>query len=145
MDAVAKAYLAGLLDGEGCIRIERFATDRSPIGVQFRTIVEISMCDYTTMSWVAKATGRHIQKSTRATKRGRKVYKLVWRNGHARDLLRELYPYLLGKAREAEVALHFEDHVTPGRGRTYAVDDEERCEALRQRLVSLKQSEAERC
>lgn len=144
MEKTVAAYLAGLFDGEGCFRLERFATERSPIGFQYRTIVEITMCDRDTITWVASVTGRErIEKKTLPS--GRIAYKLVWRNSLAAALLRDLLPFLRGKKEQAELCIHFEDHITPGRGRTYRQEDAVRCETVRQKLSDLKRPIALRC
>jgi hypothetical protein len=144
MEPTVAAYLAGLFDGEGCFRLERFATDRSPIGFQYRVIVEITMCDFETISFVAAQTDRkRIEHKTLPS--GRIAFKLVWRNSLATALLQELLPYLHGKQEQAELCLHFEDRIAPGRGHTYRQEDKIRCEEVRQRLSDLKKPIALRC
>ena len=137
MEPTTAAYLAGLFDGEGCFRLERFKTDRSPIGYQYRTIVEITMCDQETIAWVASQTGRD-RIEDKILPSGRIAYKLVWRNSIAANLIRNLLPFLRSKKEQAELCLHFEDHITPGRGRTYSQDDAIKCEAVRLKLIDLK-------
>jgi len=143
METKIAAYLAGLFDGEGCFRLERFKTARSPIGYQYRIIVEITMCDYETIVFAAAHTSRRIEYKTLPS--GRAAYKLIWRNGPATALIRELLPFLQGKREQAELCLHFEENITPGRGRTYSADDAGRCEAVRQKLIDLKRPVALRC
>ena len=136
MDQITAAYIAGIIDGEGCLYIERFATDRSPIGFQYRTIVTVTMCDKATIAFIAKATGKNYR--VRALKSGRIAYTIDWRNSIAAAFIREILPYLIGKREQAEWCLHFEDDVTPGRGRTYTKDDAITCEIVREKLKELK-------
>lgn len=136
MDTASAAYIAGLLDGEGCFRIDRFRTARSPIGFQYRPVIEVAMCDLAPIKFTAEASGRNMQ--TRLTKSGKTVYLLAWRNGSAADLIRNILPYLRGKRPQAEHLLHFHDHVAPGRGRTYALTDFAICEAAFQKAKDLK-------
>lgn len=143
MDQITAAYIAGLMDGEGCFRIERFATARSPIGFQYRTVVELAMCDLAPVQFVAQACGRHIQR--KKIKSGRTVYLAVWRNGHAREFIAQILPYLHGKKDQAEICLYFEMYLTPGRGRTYRPEDRAKCEHMRSLCSSLKQFDALRC
>lgn len=143
MNEITKAYVAGLMDGEGCFRLERFRTDRSLIGFQYRTIVEVTMCDKETIDFVAIATGKNIYQ--RRLPSGRTAYKIVWRNGIAAGLIRQILPYLRGKKEQAALCLHFEERITPGRGRSYKPDDLCRCENVRLELISLKQVETLRC
>lgn len=144
METITAAYLAGLFDGEGCFRLEKFRTDRSPIGVQYRTIVEITMCDKDTIDYVASVTGRR-RIEEKLLPSGRTAYKLVWRNSIAADLIRSLLPFLRGKKEQAELCLHFEDHITPGRGRTYSQEDAVLCESARLKIAELKRPVALRC
>lgn len=142
MDAITAAYIAGLMDGEGCFRLDRFKTLRSPIGYQYRPIVEIAMCDRETIEFVARATDRHIQQ--KPIKSGRTVYLLVWRNNPACELIRILLPYLRGKKEQAELCLRYQE-ITPGRGRTYRPGDAVTLEALFLQIRALKQPIALRC
>jgi len=133
---VDAAYIAGLVDGEGCIRIDRFKTDRSHIGFQYRTTVTIAMCDPETIRWVGTTTDRKI--SEYQIPSGRTVYTVVWRNGPAKELLLAILPFLRGKRPQAELCIHFEENITPGRGRTYKTGDKERCDEIRDRVSALK-------
>lgn len=136
IDPSAAAYIAGLMDGEGCFRIERFATDRSPIGFQYRTVAEIAMCDRAPIEFISQHCERHIQ--VKKIKSGRTVYLIIWRNGFAGDLIRDLLPYLHGKREQAEICLYFENYIAPGRGRTYKAEDRIKCDHMRELCASLK-------
>ena len=117
MDEITAAYIAGILDGEGCFRIDRFKTDRSPLGYQYRSIVEVTMCEQDSIEFIAQATGKNIYQKTLPS--GRISHTIVWRNRIAANLIRDILPYLRGKKPQAEICLHFEDNVTPGRGRRH--------------------------
>lgn len=143
MDQVTAAYIAGIMDGEGCFRIERFRTDRSPIGFQYRTIAEVTMCERSTIEFIAAATGKKFGQRTLPS--GRTAYTIVWRNGIAGELIRSILPYLHGKRDQAALCLHFEDEITPGRGRTYTPEHAVVCEALRNQVSALKKPDALRC
>lgn len=143
MKELEKAYIAGIFDGEGCFRIDRFATARSPIGYQYRTTAELAMCDKLTIEFIAKLTKRHVQ--TKKIPSGRILYLLIWRNSLASDLMRLLLPYLKGKKEQAKLCLHFEDTITPGRGRTYSQEDAVLCEEARLKCKELKRFNPNRC
>ena len=74
MKPATAAYIAGLLDGEGCFRIDRFRTARSPIGFQYRPVIEIAMCDEGPLRFIAEQTQRHMQTKSTKTKGNRTVY-----------------------------------------------------------------------
>lgn len=144
MKEVTKAYIAGLMDGEGCFRIEKFKTSRSPIGVQYRTVVEITMCDKAPLELIATTTNVNFQKD-KTLPSGRIAYKLVWRNGIAANFIRQILPYMIAKKQEASICLYFEDHITPGRGRTYKPEDADICEKFRNQVSNLKKINVLRC
>jgi hypothetical protein len=136
------AYLAGLVDGEGCIMINRFATTRSHIGYQYRVILEITMCERQTIEFIAATFDRPIE--TRTLKSGKTAYKVIWRNQPAANILELLLPYLKGKREQAVVCLEFQK-MTPGRGRDYKNTDFDILEQLRLKVKWLKTAEALRC
>jgi hypothetical protein len=132
----ALPYIAGLLDGEGCFRIDRFTSSRSAIGFQYRAIVEITMCDESPIAFTAGATGKNY--SSRIIPSGRTAYTIVWRNGIAAGLIRSILPYLIGKSEQAKLCLHFEDAIAPGRGRAYKPEDFVVCEDIYHKVKMLK-------
>jgi hypothetical protein len=143
METHVAAYIAGIMDGEGCFLIEKFATDRSPIGFQFRSSAQLTRCEYDVIKFIADATGRHIQ--TKRLKSTRTAYVLVWRNRFAVEFINEIMPYLIGKKSQAAILLDYEANIAPGRGRTYRPEDLARCEAAREQLVALRLPVAPRC
>lgn len=130
------AYIAGIMDGEGCFRMDRFRTSRSPIGFQYRPVIEVSMCNCEPIQFISELTGRHIQ--TTKARSGKKVYLIVWRNSAAADLIQQILPFLLGKKPQAETLLYFHENIAPGRGRTYSQDDFAICEYFFNRMKELK-------
>src|ERR1700723_917564 len=143
MTDIEAAYIAGIMDGEGSFLIERFATERSPIGFQFRSSVQLTMCEFETMDWIATLTERHIQRKRLPS--GRTAYCIVWRNAFAVRFIQQILPFLKGKKEQAEILLHYEATIAPGRGRTYKPEDLVRCENVRSRLVAIRSAVAPRC
>lgn len=136
MKKIEAAYVAGLMDGEGCFYIERFKSAASPIGFQYRVIATITMCDKRTIEYVCKLTEKNYR--TRKLPSGRTAYTIDWRNGIAGDLLKAVLPFLQNKKEQAEICLHFNKAVAPGRGRTYTEAHAQLCEAMRLKLQHLK-------
>ena len=137
------AYIAGLLDGEGCFLIEKFAVKTNIIGYQYRPKVEVTMCQERPIVHVASLTGRQVQ--FRSIKSGRIAYKCVWRNRYAADLLRLVIPFLKGKREEAEIILDYFDNHSPGRGKEFLPEHGIKAEEARQRLYDLKFPHLLRC
>jgi len=88
------AYLAGLIDGEGYLKIEKHGTIRLIIG----------MCDRKTIYWIYKNFGGNVK--LQKTKKGKKFY--VWRLNQGKDLfylLLLLIPFLIHKKEKLTKAL----------------------------------------
>ena len=136
MNEIEAAYVAGILDGEGCFYVERFATANSPIGYQYRIIVTLTMCEKETIDYICSITGKNCH--PRHLPSGRIGYKIDWRNSIAGAFIKIILPYLRGKKEQAEWCLKFEETCSPGRGRTYTPEDGVRCEVIRQKLKDLK-------
>lgn len=143
MDSVMAAYIAGVMDGEGCFYIERFKTARSPIGFQYLPMATVTMCDKDTIDFICNATAKTPR--LRNLKSGRTAFVIDWRNGACAALIRSIMPHLRGKKEQAQLCLHFHDVIAPGRGKSYAPGDGEACEAVRLRLQSLKKPTSLRC
>ncbi len=88
------AYLAGLVDGEGCLKIEKWGTIRLSIG----------MTDKKTIDWVYNNFGG--TKTDQKTASGKPFY--VWRMNQGKDLfylLLLLIPFLVNKKKVLTKAL----------------------------------------
>lgn len=80
------AYLAGLIDGEGYFKIEKWGTIRLIIG----------MCDKKTIYWIKKNFGGNV--TIQKTQKGRLFY--VWRLNQGKDLFYLMLcviPFLVNK------------------------------------------------
>ena len=143
MNQTVAAYIAGVIDGEGCIRIGKFPTkNKTPHGFQFRIVVEITMCERETIEFIASTTKRRIQ--TRILPSGKTAYKVVFYNANAYDFLLAITPFLLGKRSQAEAAIQCHK-IMPGRGHTLTKDQVVEIERLRKHISWLKTAEALRC
>jgi len=118
-----KAYLAGLLDGEGYIGITRSSVGKGPKGTKrgfaYRLHVSVHMTDLRPLLFAAEKTGLGQAKSRKKQKlslRQSYVWNL-WSN-QAAQVLRALRPYFIVKAEQADLCLSFQDSVawrgTPG-------------------------------
>lgn len=93
-----RAYLAGFLDGEGCI----MAGYRQAI---LTLLVTIGQCDESIMKWLVQ----HLGGSYRLTKKREAHHKNFWEwrqyGCHCRRTLEAIRPYLKLKAPQCELAL----------------------------------------
>ncbi len=108
---VEKAYLAGIMDGDGCIHV-----NRKTLFLQ----VSVSQCDKYFLEFLQEKIG--LGKVNLHAKAGTFTYKrdsYVWQiNGkEAGILLETLCKYLVLKQDQAKIALEFQKMRTPGRHR----------------------------
>lgn len=121
MKSIEKAYLAGLIDGEGCITIaKRKSGQRKGEPWYYQPVVSIGntdkgMIDYVynlTHGFVLERKGRRSQKQKKEWKR---VYSLFLTGEKMRQALKEILPYLRTKRRQAEILLEFPSYAHRGR------------------------------
>lgn len=105
MNPTELAWLAGFLDGEGCIGIYRHKTNTSR-GYQLR--VSVVNTDLASLLKFKIAFGGPIWKADRKGSLGKKVCWEWQVTGKAAELaLQQLFPYLRTKGRQARIALRF--------------------------------------
>jgi hypothetical protein len=113
MSEVEKAYIAGLMDGEGCITIMKSSPKRRAISPSYRIAIEIGMTDGGQMNYCQRITG--IGYITRAKVYSRPNCRDRWQwtipKNDVLDLLPGIYPYLVLKKPQAALALESIDKV----------------------------------
>jgi hypothetical protein len=105
------AYCAGLVDGEGCIRVNRAKAyrcqDRVTPGYQAR--VQIRMVDEGAIRFFAETLGGWYFHEKAHTAQGRPLFCYMASGRAAETILRALLPYLRVKREAAENALALRD------------------------------------
>jgi hypothetical protein len=153
MDRVMKAYIVGLIDGEGSIFIERSVRKGRLSGVytgnlRYRLMVQILMCDPEAIAFVAKATGRPIYKKKlgrNGITRRSHAYVLTWRNGVAASFLQSILPFLHGKKKQAELGIRLSARIAKPLGIQFSKKGLEVCANIHARMQALKRPYASRC
>lgn len=119
-----KAYIAGLVDGEGCLNMYKLRSRSCKKGWTFAGRMSISNCDLESLIEVQQETGLgNIQKKTKQVGR-RDGYNLVYSPRELRVLLPMLLPYLRIKKRQAILLLKFLNTQKWGNHRGFVVTDE---------------------
>lgn len=117
-----KAYLAGLIDGEGCISVTLDSYKVKGKWIHFSRKVYISNTNLELLKKVQKITGiGTISLSTKSQKN--KLYHNNWKSVYnwaiygkgIKIFLPEILPYLIAKKRQAELLLEFQQ-MTKGQG-----------------------------
>jgi LAGLIDADG endonuclease len=105
---VEKAYLAGLVDGEGCIAINRSADSRYVEGFAYYPRVTVAMCDREPLEYYKVLTGFGALNSKPSYKKGwTPIHQWTVSTRQAEKLLKMIYPYLKIKREQAQIFLLF--------------------------------------
>jgi hypothetical protein len=106
------------VDGEGCITISRAAGSESKryINPRFWLVVYVANTHEPLIDWLQAAFGGH--KRLRSAKPPRRTsWHWAVQGPQAANLLRAVRPYLIVKAREADIAMRFQEGVSVPRVR----------------------------
>jgi len=108
---IEKAYMAGIIDGEGCISLS--PAYKSKRGQVHRLLLTVNNTSLSLISWVAEKwqANLHLFKSNTLNSllplRKHKIYSCQINGKKAVLILKEILPYLICKKRQAEVAIEF--------------------------------------
>jgi hypothetical protein len=141
MDPTVAAYIAGVMDGEGCFRIWKGSAKASPLGIAYRATCEVTMCEKEVIEFISCMTGRKIKRSFTLPS-GRVAYHLQWQCANAAAFIRQILPYLHGKRAEAMLCLQFQETVAPGRGHAHTEQSHAAADALYLACKQLKKPNA---
>lgn len=123
------AYLAGLIDGEGCFCISRQRNQQYDCWVYFRTFV-VANTDYSLMQWLVSTFGGRIKaSSTRNIDKHKRRYVWLPRGKEEFEkVVLGVIPYLVIKRRQAEIFLQFirEDRAVQSDRRAARLDRKEK-------------------
>lgn len=104
-----KAYLAGLVDGEGCFNVSRKRSKHKLREYDFTCRVMVVNSDTAMMLWILKTVGEG------GIYKYEKSFNPIWKPVHrwqicgnkAIEFIKEIYPYLQIKKRQADLLLEF--------------------------------------
>lgn len=135
------AYLAGLIDGEGCIYIGRSyakAIVSRTTGSRQYLFLSVSVTSTTLplMLWLKKNFGGSYRSKRPQQDNWRECYGWRLMSRQAAEMLRRTLPYLIVKKEQAEIALEFQERLFYG-GRVTEEEMDERI-ALKGRLEALR-------
>lgn len=109
------AYLAGIIDGEGCIRVveEKAKYSRGSVNPRFRMLLQITNTNLGLLEWLKINWGGYIViKEKYQAKDGitrKKCFHARWYDKKAGNILRQCMPYFIAKKKEALVCLELDD------------------------------------
>lgn len=121
------AYLAGILDGEGCVGI--FARKKGHAGY-YEMRVRVTNTDLRLLAWLDAHWPGPIHRLKPQNDRDKPQWAINWCGPKAVPVLTDALPFLVLKREQADIALAFQSSIrrTGRRGLT-AADKSERAEA----------------
>lgn len=133
LNATECAYLAAIIEGEGCIRIEHVAPAAGKPKSGWRPVVHITQKGKEWLEEIHKIfPGQLI---VHRDKKHSGQFRLVWSWGKAYEVLEKTISHMKNpsKKKQAEVVLNFHKHILEYGGKGYLPPEE-----LEWRLVQLK-------
>ena len=116
MTETEKAYIAGIIDGEGSIMLQRIHKNEFP-----SPCVSVASTSLELLSWLKKTIkkGMIISKKNYNTEVHKDCYSYVLRRNDAIKLIEEIYPYLVidSKKKRAKLIIEKYKALTPRNGR----------------------------
>lgn len=116
MTEIEKAYIAGIIDGEGSIMLQRFHTNQYPA-----PCVSIASTTIELLTWLKDTIGYGviIKKKNYNPEKHKLSYSFVIKQNNAIKLLGDIYPYLIieSKRKRAEMIITQYKALTPRNGR----------------------------
>lgn len=116
MTELEKAYIAGIVDGEGSIMLQKFHSNEYP-----SPCVSIASTTYELLDWIKTIIGKGTikQKKNYNSSKHKDCYSYILKHNNAIQLIKEIYPYLIinSKRKRAELIINKYKSLTPRNGR----------------------------
>ena len=116
MTELEKAYIAGIVDGEGSIMLQKFHFNEYP-----SPCVSIASTAYELLDWIKSVIGKGTlkQKKNYNSSKHKNCYSYILKYDDAIKLIKEIYPYLIinAKRRRSELILNNYKALTPRNSR----------------------------
>ncbi|MGH2490440.1 MAG: LAGLIDADG family homing endonuclease, partial [Candidatus Limnocylindria bacterium] len=109
LSATTLAYLAGVIDGEGCIAIRRTKRSGSMKSTRYAAVITVGNTSRGLIESLRAAFSAGCVTYRYPTKTKRGAYLWNVQSHVARDVLRAVYPYLIVKREQATVLMEFVD------------------------------------
>jgi hypothetical protein len=110
MNKLTAAYLAGVIDSDGCIDIYRSKRKGCVSGYSDRARVRIGMMDKELIEWLKKSFGGYLHYTKRVDTKSKAKPFYVWHLDGGKQLkpfIDAIYPYLKVKKKQAETLKEF--------------------------------------
>ncbi len=136
MTEIEKAYIAGIIDGEGSIMLQRFHTNQYPA-----PCVSIASTTIELLTWLKDTIGYGVikEKKNYNPEKHKLSYSFVIKQNNAIKLLEDIYPYLIieSKRKRAEMIITQYKALTPRNGR-YTDEQLAKKESFYEEFINVK-------
>src|SRR6476659_10306245 len=105
MEQTTLAYLAGIIDGEGCVAVTKITSPKYTGGTYFREFVQVGNTRKDLLSFINLHFPASIQGPFNKKPHQRPVFYWTANHSKAREILNATMPYLILKKRQAEICL----------------------------------------
>lgn len=144
-DRIDRAWLAALVDGEGCMTIME-ANNGEKTSTSFPPILQVKMCDPECVEHANEITGFKQCLRQDSPSRGGKRETFQWRitGRRAADIVAEIYPYLRIKRKQAVILWNHQlvrDRYETKRGQPMPVSAREKQQQCRELIQRLNQKQ----
>ena len=104
-------YLAGIIDGEGCVGIIKVKPNGLNKTPRHILLLSIQMQEKKVIDFLAKNFERNIMFQKARGNQKRPSYRITWQSEKASTILKKVSPFLIGKRKQADVAIEFQKHL----------------------------------
>lgn len=114
------AYIAGFVDGEGCITISksRHHTKNNGVKTYFRATLNISQKNPEILEWIHEVLPfGYLEPPTKSIKTWCNCWKLIWTDYTVLPILQSLLLFLRVKRQQAEIVIEFLENIEKYKGR----------------------------
>ena len=106
------SYIAGIVDGEGCVHVTKVRNVNSKSGFVYRSGVVIGNTSFSLLRWIKNTIGAGTIKRNKKHPRHKQSWQYNLWSDEASRLLEQLIPYLLVKEKQAFNQIAFQAGMT---------------------------------
>lgn len=97
------AYLAGLIDGDGCVAFRKRKDSKTKSGFSYTSQMIVTSKDEWFLLDLQKVFGGYMNKQGRSVFNGKQIWSLRFTSNQTREMLPKLIPHFVLKKQEAEL------------------------------------------
>ena len=137
LTATECAYLSGIIEGEGCIRIDKVRTHKGKDYVGWRPVVHVTQKGRLLLDELDTIFPGQIITSHSKDPRHLDNFRIAWSWGKAYYILEHILPYMKGpKRKQAELVLSFHKHIGDLEKKNYISPEEVEWREVQLKLLS---------